>query len=554
MLKRQTVRWFAAAFCAACATLLTASPSAADELAERFSRPPAEARPLTWWHWLDGNVTRDGITADWEAIQRAGLGGAYLFNCGIGMPPGDVRFLQPKWLEMMDHTLREAQRLGLKFGVHNCDGFSQSGGPWITAETSMKELTWTARDVQGPAACDAVLEVPPSKQEFYRDIAVVAFPLPQGDRLSGAGLRGTLEPDELAKLTDGSPQTSAVFPASAGNEQNVVEFEFAEPQTVRSIVVRNASPHRWEEDFPLRLEASADGTEFRPLGSFTANWDLLGGGAVTAACDEATGKVFRLTFQNPWPVSCGEIELSETARVHFAEAKAGRLRSRGHGAERRHHDAYPGPDRNRALAPELTVARRAVQDLTAQLAADGRLTWDVPPGRWRIIRVGFTSNGHYVSPATAEGRGLECDKLAAETVRFHLDQYVGRLLERAGPAAGKTLAAMEVDSWECGIQNWTAGLEQRFRARLGYDLLPFLPALLEGWIVDSADVTERALWDWRRFLSDQFSENYFQVVARWAADKGLTGALQLSAARRPAGGGRPVLRRRGRAQPDRVAR
>ena len=349
---------------------------------------------------------------------------------------------------------------------------------------------------------------------------MIAFPLPQGERLTGATLRGTIKPEELAKLTDGQPQTMAEFPVPAGN--NRVEFVFAEPRTVRSVVCRNAAPHKWEEDFPIQIEVSSDGENFRPVGAFTANWDMLGGGAVTAACDEATGTVFRLTFQNPWPVSFGEIELSETARVHFAEAKAARLRSRGHGAERRHHDAYPGPDRERALAAELTVARDAVQNLTTRMAADGRLKWTVPPGRWRILRVGMTSNGHHVAPATPEGRGLECDKLDAQTVRFHLDQYVGKLLQRAGPAAGRTLAAMEVDSWECGIQNWTAGFEQRFRERLGYDLLPFLPALLEGWIVDNADVTERALWDWRRFLADQFSENYFGVVARWAADKGLT--------------------------------
>lgn len=492
----------------------------AEDLARAFASPPDEARPLTWWHWLDGNITKEGITGDWEAIKRAGLGGAYLFNCGVGMPKSNVKFMQPEWLAMMDHTIKEAGRLGLKFGVHNCDGFSQSGGPWITPGTSMKELTWTAIDAQGPAAFDAVLEKPHAKEDFYRDIAVVAFPVPQGGLLTGATLRGTIRPAELAKLTDGKPGTTAEFPASTTG--NTVEFVFAEPRTVRSVVCRNTAPHKWEEDFPITMEVSADGKSFRRVGTFTANWDMQHGGAITAACEEATGKVFRLAFKNPWPASFGEIELSETARVHFAEAKAALLKSRGHGAERRHHDAYPGPSRERALAAELVVARGAVKDLTTQMAADGRLKWNVPPGKWRIIRLGFTSNGHHVAPATPEGRGLECDKLDPKIVQFHLDQYVGKLLQRAGPAAGKTFAAMEVDSWECGIQNWTAGFEQRFRERLGYDLIPFLPALIEGWVVDSADVTERALWDWRRFLADQFSENYFSVVARWAEEKKIT--------------------------------
>ncbi|MCX7047666.1 MAG: glycosyl hydrolase [Candidatus Sumerlaeota bacterium] len=500
------------------------SAPSGDGLERAFVTPPDSAKPLTWWHWLDGNITREGITGDLEAMKQAGLGGAYLFNCGVGMPQGEVRFMQPRWLEMMDHTVHEAERLGLKFGVHNCDGFSQSGGPWMNAETSMKELTWTATDAPGGTLFDAVLAQPVAKEDFYRDIAVIAFPLPQGERLTGPGtettLRGTLKPAELDKLADGKPQTKAEFPAAA--DANTVEFVFAKPRTVRSVVCHNAAPHRWEEDFPIQMEVSDDGARFRPVGSFTANWDMIGGGAITAACEEATGKVFRLRFSNPWPVSIGEIELSETARVHFAEAKATRLRSRGHGAERRHHDAYPGPDRGRALANELVVARGAVANLTALMDKDGRLKWQAPPGRWRILRVGFTSNGHRVSPATPEGRGLECDKLDPKAVRFHLEQYVGKLLQRVGPAAGKTFAAMEVDSWECGIQNWTAGFERRFRERVGYDLLPFLPALLEGWIVDSADVSERALWDWRRFLSDQFSESYLGVVARFAGEKGLT--------------------------------
>lgn len=489
-------------------------------LEEGFRSPPGEARPLTWWHWLNGNITKEGITADLESMRRAGLGGCYLFNCGGRMPEGDVRFMQPKWLEMMDHTVREAGRLGLKFGVHNCDGFSQSGGPWITPERSMKELTWTSTDVEGPKAFDAELAQPEMKEGFYRDIAVVAFPLPEGGPLAGATLRGSIKEAELKKLADGDGKTRASFPVPPGESH--IDFVFDGPRVARSLAVRDFGPHRWEEDFPMRLEVSDDGETFRPAGEFTANWDFQEGGAATAAFEEARGKVFRVAFKNPVPVQIGEVALSDAAKVHFAEAKAGLLRSRGHGAETRHHRAFPGPDRGRALSPGLIVAKGSVRDITAMMSPDGRLKWEAPPGRWRILRVGFTSNGHYVAPATEEGRGLECDKLDPGAIRFHLDQYVGKLLERAGAAAGKTFAAVEIDSWECGIQNWTAGFEARFRDRVGYDLIPFLPALLDGWIMESADTTERMLWDWRRFLADQFSESYFSQAAGYLRDKGVT--------------------------------
>ena len=498
-------------------SLLAAMPTRAD-LSDEFKAPPAEARPLTWWHWLNGNITSNGITRDLEAMKRAGLGGCYLFNCGGAYPQGDVRFLQPAWLGMMDHTLREAERLGLKFGIHNCDGFSQSGGPWITPEMSMKELTWTALEVEGGKAIEVTLPQPDAKEGFYRDIAVVAFPRPEGGPLTGARLGGSLPAAELHKLADGRPGTQAAFAPG----QHAVTFTFAEPQVVRSLTVRNADPQHWEEDFPLRLEVSDDGTSFRPAGEFTVNWDYSDAGQATAAFADTTGRVFRVAFTSPWRVQIGEMELSSAAKVHFAEAKAARLRSRGHGAEARHHLAYPGPDRHRPLASNRVVAADAVCDLTRAMGADGRLKWTVPPGRWRLLRVGYTSNGHYVSPATPEGRGLECDKLDPAAVRFHLDRYVGQLIARAGPAAGRTLAAVEIDSWECGIQDWTAGFETRFRDRLGYDLRPWWPALLEGWIVNDADQTERMLWDWRRFLADQFSASYFATAADYLQKKGVT--------------------------------
>jgi hypothetical protein len=499
---------------------LATGAGAADPLEASFRSPPQEARSLTWWHWLNGSITKDGITRDLESMKRAGLGGCYLFNCGGKYPEGDVRFMQPKWLDAMDHTVREAERLGLKFGIHNCDGFSQSGGPWITPETSMKELAWTATDAEGGKAFEAVLPQPEAKEDFYRDIAVVAFRVPGGGPLSGATLGGTLPEAELRKLSDGDAATQAAVAVPA--EETAVDFTFPAPQVVRSLRVRNCAPHRWEEDFPLRLEVSDDGKVFRPVGGFTINWDFHGGEGATAAFPDTTGRVFRVAFRNPLVVRIGELELSSAAKAHFAEAKAGLLRSRGHGSETRHHRAFEGPDRHRALPPDLVVAPESVLDLTKRMAADGRLKWEAPAGRWRILRIGYTSNGHYVAPATPEGRGLECDKLDPAAVRFHMDQYVGKLLARAGAAAGKTFVAVEIDSWECGIQNWTAGFEGRFRDRAGYDLLPWMPALLEGWIVGDADRTDRVLWDWRRFLADQFSESYFAVAADYLKGKGIT--------------------------------
>jgi len=385
----------------------------------------------------------------------------------------------------------------------------------------MKVLVWTVAETEGPGERELVLPQPLTREGLYRDIAVVAFPRPAGADLEGE-LSGTLPSEALQALRDGDASTQVVFPPRRDGHR--IEWRFPAARVVRSLRAQNCAPHVWESDTPVVLEVSGDGVAFRPAGVLTWNWDFESpADAITAAFADSTAIVARISFTNVAAIRIGELALSDAARAHFAEAKAARLRSRGHGAESRHHRAYPGPAVDRALPASCVVAPEEVLDLTGQMSADGRLRWTCPDGRrWRVLRIGYTSNGHYVSPATPEGRGLECDKLDARVVRFHLEQYVGRLRSLAGRAAGRTFVAMEIDSWECGIQNWTAGLERRFERAHGYGLTRYWPAMLEGWIVGSADETDRMLWDWRRFLADELDRNFFAVASQFAEEHGLT--------------------------------
>ncbi len=492
------------------------------ELQQGFEDPPESAKPLTWWHWIDGNVTKPGITRDLEAMKRAGLGGCYLFSIGGYFPEGPVTFRQQQWYDLLGHTVKEARRLGLAFGVHNCDGWSEAGGPWITPETSMKELTHASVDVTGPSRYAADLPTPPRKEDFYRDIAVVAFPLPAGERVNGPGsgtrITGSISASELKALDDGELAPRAAFPKTGAGQW--VEFDLGAPRTVRTMILHNVNAYAGDEDFPVLVEASADGKAWRPAGKFCFAWDTVNGTKpITVGLGELNTRYLRLSFTNLWKVEIGEVELTSAAKLHFAEAKAGWLRRRGHGGEARNYARYPGPDRHLQPPADYVVARANVLDLTAKLGPGGRLNWEVPPGRWRILRVGYTSTGVSNRPATPAGRGLECDKLDAKVVRAHLDQYVGQLVKRFGPDAGKTFAAVETDSWECDVQNWSAGLEQRLKQRTGIEIAPWLPLLIEGWIVDSPDASERMLWDWRRFLADQIKENFFDEVGRYLREQ-----------------------------------
>ena len=155
--------------------------SAAD-LEAGFRAPPDAAKPQVWWHWMAGNVTRAGITADLEAMAEAGIGGAILFDAGLGtrwgVPEGTLAFNTPEWYAAVKFAAEEAKRLGLELGMANCSGWANSGGPWNTPYYAMKTVCFTATAVKGGGTVKVALPQPEDKVGFYRDIAVVAFPTP----------------------------------------------------------------------------------------------------------------------------------------------------------------------------------------------------------------------------------------------------------------------------------------------------------------------------------------------------------------------------------------
>ncbi len=141
-----------------------------------FFSPPQQYRPVAWWHWINGNITKEGIRVDLEDMKRAGLGGAQILDVEIYLPPGPVRYGTPEWFEMVQFAVDTADELGLTLGMANCPGWSESGGPWITPEQSMKKLVWTETPVSGGSKFREMLARPEAKLDFYRDVALLAVP------------------------------------------------------------------------------------------------------------------------------------------------------------------------------------------------------------------------------------------------------------------------------------------------------------------------------------------------------------------------------------------
>ncbi len=160
----------------------------AQTLEESFLAPPDSARPYTWWHWVNGNVSREGITKDLECMKAVGLGGFVLFDCSVGIPAGPVTYNSAQDHHLRSFAISEAERLGLDAGMNNASGWSSTGGPWVTPEHSMKMVAWSETTVRAGDPSPVNLE--PGKSvlkrshhtmevDFYRDIAVLAFPTPK---------------------------------------------------------------------------------------------------------------------------------------------------------------------------------------------------------------------------------------------------------------------------------------------------------------------------------------------------------------------------------------
>src|SRR5580658_4724450 len=178
-----------AALCCA----LAASAEPVDPLQFGFLNPPDSARPQTWWHWMNGNITKEGITADLEAMHRVGISEANIITIDANWtPPGSVPVvdskaspkLNPEFVGMVEFAAQEANRLGMTLSMDNCSGWSSSGGPWVTPEHGMQRVTISETTAQGPGPFSGRLKQPLMQANFYRDIAVLAFQTSEKTQIS----------------------------------------------------------------------------------------------------------------------------------------------------------------------------------------------------------------------------------------------------------------------------------------------------------------------------------------------------------------------------------
>ena len=461
------------------------------------------AKPWTFWYWMYGAVSKEGIHADLQGMHDIGLGGCYLMPIrGVNEHPeydGQAQQLSKGYWDMIDYAFQQADSLGLQMGIHISDGFALAGGPWIKPEESMQHVVWTDTIVNS-AKC--VLRKP---CEYYEDIACYAIP---------ARYEEIKQKPKVTYSTDVARDKNGTYRAS---QPCWIQYEYTAPVTVRNIGIVTSGTNIQGER--LLVETSNDGINFtkaRQLTQPRQGWQSYLFDTINYALQKTEARFFRFSWtpegSEPgsedldaakWKpnLKVKDIILSSEPRISEYLIKSGALWG------------IADKDSSTDIPNEDCIRLKDVVHLTL---ADNKIITPLPKGRWHILRMGHASTG--MTNATAGGgKGLECDKFSPAAINKQVDNWFGKHKERKHADVVKFL---HVDSWECGSQNWGYQFAEEFKIRRGYDIFPYLP-VMAGIPIESAEKSERVLKDIRLTINDLINEKFFKTVAQRAKGYGV---------------------------------
>ena len=479
-----------------------------NSLEAAFKNPPSSAKPRTWMHAMSGNMTKAGLTKDLESMAEVGIGGFLLFNITQGIPNGPIKYNSPEHHALIRHAAKEAERLGLSFGVHNCDGWSASGGPWITPEESMKMVVWSEQVVNG-GEVKTQLKVPTVREGYYQDIAVIAYPsLPSevDDATTPAVITASDPNLDLALIADGKVDNESEIKMS-GDQEPWIQFSYKKPKTIRSAKLVFNDRHS-----TAMLQVSEDGKRFKDVRDLFKVRTGKGEWAINDHFEPLTSKYFRLKFNQSTDLK--EVQLSATYFVNNLLGRTSIART-----EHAQLDPIGKPE------PAMVIDKFQIKDISSGMDKDGLLLTELPEGSWTILRFGYTSTGATNNPASKEGKGLEVDKLSRPAFKKHYDAFVKKVVENTREVAPNALQYAEIDSYEMGGQNWTQGFDSLFSAEKGYDIKNFLP-LIAGRFVESPQVSEAVLWDFRGVITNLMTNNYYAYFTELCNKDGILSYIE----------------------------
>ncbi len=525
-------------------------------LEAEFINPPERARPRVWWHWMNGNITKEGIQKDLEWMKRVGIAGFQNFDANLLTPEvveNPLVFMTPDWKDAFRYTTFLADSMGFEMTIAGSPGWSVTGGPWVDAQDGMKKFVWTETLIHGGQTFHGRLaqpsDVPGHFQNiensdgegvspivgeiprYYNDTAVIAY-----RRLPSEKAMADLDPTirssggnfDLEFLTDADLNTTRYIPPGNVGEEFWIQYEFESPQTFKALSVVGAN-HTALEQFRgapenRRLKVSNDGVEFTEIAE-------IAGSIVpqnTVAFRATTARYWRLAYEtlpppvNPYAqmfggvseepkpegVNLAEFVLYFTDRIDQVEDKAG-------------FAPWCEDFTDYSVMDADAIRQEDIIDLTDKMQEDGTLIWEVPEGDWVVLRFGYSLTGRQNHPASAAGTGLEVDKLDEDAVRRYINTYLDMYWDATGGLMGeKGLKYIILDSYEAGHMNWTHDLPDEFEARRGYGIQKWIP-VLTGRVVESREASEKFLWDFRKTIGEMIAENHYDVIGEELRKRGM---------------------------------
>ena len=467
------------------------------------------SKPWTFWYWMYGQVSDEGIRADLKAMKDAGIGGAYLMTIkhssafkpteSIEAFPELTQYpiadqLSPTWWERISTALRVADSLGIEIGIHFSDGFALGGGPWITEDESMQKVVVRDTIVEGFEKARKVSERSDSRlaqEPSHNHIATYIFP---------------------AKYYDAKQPVSSVdFPFSSKQPCEII-MSYDEPFTLRSLKVitggNNIQAHRWKVYASDDRDTWRFVREIQPARRGWQDTDAYS----TYSIPATRARYFKFCW-NPegsdpgsedldaakWKpnLKVGNLVLSAEPMIDNYEAKSGAV---WRVAEEVNYndDCYYQLDEFKFTESGNVMMVPNGSELNKQLRSQ----------YYHILTISHASTGHE-NATGGGGKGLECDKFSRQAIRKQFCNWFGAInakQKEKGP-----ITRLHVDSWECGSQNWSSNFAKEFKARRGYDIIPWMP-LFAGVPMVSREKSESVLRDVRLTIAELINDIFFDEM------------------------------------------
>lgn len=474
-----------------------------DSIRRGFNNIPDSIRIGCYWYWLSDNISKEGIIKDLHAMKKAGITRAYIGNIGLeNIPYGDVKIFSSEWWDIVHTALKTATELDIEIGIFNSPGWSQSGGPWVKPEQSMRYLAATDTLVKGN---NTFIYKMPGYTGNRQIVKVIAYPVPTEEYSVRQNFQlKRNEPVSVVISTDSS-------------------------KTIRSLKFRTTD-YIWTKAWIQALE----GEKYKTIRTFEidrSNYQKNVGfdpyAPIIISLPETKSTEFRLFLDIPANQHGSSKETSVTLsseRVveRYPEQSLAKMFQR----PLPFWDTYMWPKLDwHQSVPEGAISPNKVVDLAPFTSSDGILRWKVPKGDWIVSILEMKPTGTVNSPATPEATGPEIDKMNKQHVAAHFHAFMGEILGRIPADDRKSLKIAVQDSYETGGQNWTDDMHERFKKVYGYDPTPYLP-VLSGKVIGNEDISNRFLWDLRRLIADRIAYDYVGGLTEICHQHGLTTWLE----------------------------